>query len=224
MSTKSKNYYDVLEIPVGTPQEEIHSAYLRSKNAYSKDSLALYSLMTKDECEEILVTIDEAYIILSDPSKRIQYDENRGLQSVQTNKDRVENIMAQPNLNSVMPSTANLTNKQNIKKIVSNLKFSLDYNIDERFETEIESCTEFTGELLQKIREYKNVDIVRMSDMTRVSKTYIKNIEAEMIENLPAKVYVRGFVYQYAKCLKLNPDLVANSFMKRISPPSEKVN
>jgi cytoskeletal protein RodZ len=55
-----------------------------------------------------------------------------------------------------------------------------------------------------------------MADMTKVSKTYIRNIEDEAFDKLPAAVYVRGFVYQYAKSLKLNPELVANSFLYRL--------
>ena len=55
-----------------------------------------------------------------------------------------------------------------------------------------------------------------MSEMTRISKTNIKNIESENTEPLPAMVYVRGFVYQYAKCLKLNPELVASSYIHQL--------
>ena len=52
-----------------------------------------------------------------------------------------------------------------------------------------------------------------MAEMTKVSKTYIKAIEASDYDKLPAEVYARGFVYQYAKCLRLNPDLVATSYI-----------
>ena len=55
-----------------------------------------------------------------------------------------------------------------------------------------------------------------MSDMIKVSKTYIRHIEQEQQERLPAMAYVRGFVYQYAKCLKLTPDLVATSYIHHI--------
>ena len=95
-------------------------------------------------------------------------------------------------------------------------KFSLSYEKNPQFEQEIEKTTEFSGAFLKKIREYRQVDISRMSDMTKVSKTYIGCLEKEDLKNLPALVYVRGFVYQYAKCLKLNPDLVATSYLYRI--------
>ena len=75
---------------------------------------------------------------------------------------------------------------------------------------------EFTGSFLKTIREYKNVSVERMAEMTRISKTYIRNLEEENVEKLPALVYTRGFVYQYAKCLKLNPELVATSFLHHI--------
>ena len=61
--------------------------------------------------------------------------------------------------------------------------------------------------------------------MTKISKTYIKNIEADDFSKLPADVYTRGFVYQYAKCLKLNPDVVAKSYiynLRQLKNPTEK--
>ena len=42
-----KNYYELLEVSINASQEEIKESYLRTKNAYSEDSLALYSLMSK---------------------------------------------------------------------------------------------------------------------------------------------------------------------------------
>jgi DnaJ-class molecular chaperone len=56
-----KNYYEVLEVPITASLQDIHNAYQRAKNAYSGDSVALYSLMTTDECDAILQQIEEAY-------------------------------------------------------------------------------------------------------------------------------------------------------------------
>lgn len=107
-------------------------------------------------------------------------------------------------------------NEVTVSKVQAYKKFGLSYNIDNEFEQKIENCTEYTGLFLQEIREYKDVTVERMADMTKISKTYIRNIEADEFSKLPADVYTRGFVYQYAKCLKLNPDLVATSFIHHI--------
>ncbi|MFT6603080.1 MAG: curved DNA-binding protein CbpA, partial [Bacteriovoracaceae bacterium] len=217
MEFKDKNYYEILEVSSTSTPEDVHQGYLRAKNAYSQDSLALYSLMSKEECENILQLIDEAYTIISDPHKRRQYDEARGI-----NQDLSDSFRQQSRLASAgftkdgadhkINQTEESAKPQSMTKIVAQKKFQLDYKVSEEFEKEIEQATEFSGEFLRRVREYKGVDINRMSEMTKVSKTYIKNIEDEDTTRLPAIVYVRGFVYQYAKCLKLNPDLVATSY------------
>ena len=219
---KQKNYYDVLEIPSTASQEEIQQGYIRAKNAYSLDSLALYSLMTEEECSSILSLIEEAYCIISDPFKRQKYDEARGL-----NKDfsyYSSNIATEVFKRNDSPDSkldAQLGTESNpsegyVKRIVASKKFALDFQETPEMEEKISQAIEFTGEFLKEIREYKNVDIIRMSEMTKVSKTYLKYIEDESITKLPATVYVRGFVYQYAKCLKLNPEMIAASYLNRI--------
>ena len=79
MEKGEKNYYEILEISPTANQDEIYNGYIKAKNAYSQDSLALYSIMTKDQCNEIIKSIDEAYLIVSDPEKRAEYDRVKGL-------------------------------------------------------------------------------------------------------------------------------------------------
>lgn len=217
---KSKNYYEILEVPTNASSDEIYQGYVRAKNAYGQDSLALYSLMTKEECDQIIDLIEEAYTIISDPQKRKQYDEARGIKSVVTGHKRIES--PENDLETASRNTTRLSSEEgvraetNMTKIVAKKRFALEFKEDTVMEEKIEQATDFTGDFLREIREYKNVDINRMADMTKVSKTYIRNIEAENLEGLPAPVYVRGFVYQIAKCLKLNPELVAMSYLNRL--------
>lgn len=253
MNNDLKNYYEVLEIPSTARSEEIYQSYQRAKSAYSSDSLALYSLMSTEECRNVLDLVEEAYSILSDPMKRKRYDEARGFNrdftahSYNTLSDRVapmtrhDSYSAGAKSNSVttmlreeftinnQASTATAAQEaarpsssgMNVSKLVTQKRFALEFAADLNFEKEIEEATEFSGEFLKKIREYKNVDIDRLSDMTKVSKPYLLSIESEDYDKLPAPVYVRGFVFQYAKCLKLKPEAVANAYvarMKKLKP------
>ncbi len=247
-----KNYYEVLEIPSTARSEEIYHSYQRAKSAYSSDSLALYSLMSPEECRNILELVEEAYSILSDPMKRKRYDEARGINrdfsthSYDVLADRVTPQRSDVYRANSTPSSAvssmlreeftlNSTTSRpvlsgdtsadaqamSVTKLVTQKRFALDYTPDTEFESEIENATEFSGEFLRKIREYKNVDLDRLSDMTKVSKLYLQAIEGENYDKLPASVYVRGFVFQYAKCLKLKTEVVANSYiarMKKVKP------
>jgi curved DNA-binding protein CbpA len=264
MENDRKNYYDVLEIATGASQDEINKAYQRSKNAYSGDSIALYSLMTKEECDDMLTQIDEAYSVLSIPEKRREYDRVRGIkregsqqsfqqpatppsppsQSAGMDQKSQQTIANQLGKNTSAAKgdftyhDKNEYDKKreeyressqflrfgehstkgdlNVSKVSAFKKFSLDYATDANFEQEIETTTDFNGALLRRIREYKNVSIERMAEMTKISKTYIKNIEDDEFEKLPAQVYTRGFVFQIAKCLKLNPELVATSYLHHL--------
>ena len=217
MEKGEKNYYEILEISPSANQDEIYNGYIKAKNAYSQDSLALYSIMTKSQCKEILKSIDEAYLIISDSEKRYEYDKVKGIGTpfFPSNTESSKSPFSLEEEESFRQSNKKVSTSK-IAKMVSCKKFSLNYDKDPQFEQEIEKTTEFNGEFLKKIREYRQVDINRMSDMTKISKTYINCLEKEDIKNLPALVYVRGFVYQYAKCLKLNPDLVATSYLNRI--------
>ena len=46
--------YDLLELPPDCSPQEILESYLRLKSAFDKNSLALYSLVSKEETEDLL--------------------------------------------------------------------------------------------------------------------------------------------------------------------------
>ncbi|MAF79285.1 MAG: hypothetical protein CME63_04715 [Halobacteriovoraceae bacterium] len=224
MQESIKNYYEILEVPEDADGDTIHRGYMRAKNAYTQDSLALYSLMSPEECAKTLELIEEAYSILSNINKRKQYDQARGL-----NNQGVYGSSQAKGSAEDMTMGYNPDKKYDEKratsgsmfKIMANMRYTLDYKVNADFEKEIEQASDYSGDFLKKIREYKGVEISRMAEMTKISKTYIRYIEDEEFDKLPAAVYVRGFVYQYAKTLKLNPELVANSFLYRLKQATE---
>lgn len=217
MESEKKNYYEVLDINSNANPQEIENAYIRARNAYSGDSVALYSLMSKSECDDILNQIEEAYAILGFPEKRKEYDRLRGFNHSGFGMSYTPSNTLQATETPSGPVQyedfgSNLMEAK-VSKITAQKKFALEFNTNQEMENEIQNCSDYTGPFLKKIREYKNVSVERMAEMTRVSKTNIRAIENEEIANLPADVYVRGYIYQYAKVLKLNPDLVATSFL-----------
>ncbi len=63
-----KTYYEILEVDKKASQEDIKFAYRRLAMLYHPDKNKL------PEAEEMFKKIAEAYSVLSDPSKRKQYD------------------------------------------------------------------------------------------------------------------------------------------------------
>jgi DnaJ-class molecular chaperone len=68
------NHYEVLNINKSASQQEIEKAYIASKAAFQRNSLAHYNLVSEKEREEMVTRIEKAYLVLSHPKKRKRYD------------------------------------------------------------------------------------------------------------------------------------------------------
>lgn len=80
---------------------------------------------------------------------------------------------------------------------------------------ELTPHTDFTGSLLQAVRQSKGVRLHDISRRTKVGLTYLEAIENEDFTLLPAPVYVQGFVAEMAKCLDLDSVQVSRTYVKR---------
>ncbi len=81
---------------------------------------------------------------------------------------------------------------------------------------EIGPETEFTGALLRKVREAHGIEVGDISQRTKIGKAHLIAIEEENFEALPASVYVRGFVAELAKFLRLDPPQVQRTYLRRM--------
>lgn len=80
---------------------------------------------------------------------------------------------------------------------------------------EVTPDTDWTGALLKQVRESMGVDLRDVSQRTKVGLNYLRAIEADDFPSLPAPVYVRGFVGELAKYLKLDAAHVSRTYVKR---------
>lgn len=73
---------------------------------------------------------------------------------------------------------------------------------------------EYSGGVLMRVRESKGISLEQIAQRTKISMTHLRAIESNQYEKLPARVYVRGFVSQYAKFLGLSPERVCDSYLQ----------
>jgi hypothetical protein len=83
-------------------------------------------------------------------------------------------------------------------------------------EIQIGPETVFTGPVLRKIRKKQGLDLGDIAAITRVTKANLQFIEDETYKELPALVYVRGYLGLFARCLKLDPKRVASTYIQRM--------
>lgn len=80
---------------------------------------------------------------------------------------------------------------------------------------EVEEDGEFDGARLRRARLRRGLDLQEIANETKINPSHLQRIEEERFGDLPAAVYVRGFVNAYARCLGLDAALVVPSFMER---------
>lgn len=76
---------------------------------------------------------------------------------------------------------------------------------------------ESIGAYLKHCREHLGLTIRDIAARTRIRTTYLEHIESERIVDLPAPVYLRGFVLEFAKALELpDPESITAAYLKRL--------
>ncbi|MCO5143672.1 MAG: helix-turn-helix domain-containing protein [Oligoflexia bacterium] len=243
-NTRKQSLYEILDVSFNASPDTIRHAYIKAKNAYNRDSLAAYSLYSAEESKDILSEIEEAYTILSDVDSRKKYDDSHGIISSDSynssyrsssvtfskNEAREEITSASTEYQSSSTTsnapTATAGNMSHIDRILQTqesksanpvmknyLKIESQKN-DPEMEERINKCENVSGGFLRSVREYKNVTLDQMIDILKISKNYLTALEEDQVEKLPANVFVRGFVIQYARALKLNHEKVSSSYME----------
>ncbi len=186
-------HYDTLAIDRGASDEEIRRAYRKTREIYSTESVCLSGLMTGDEVSSIVARVEESRDVLLDPSRRRPYDLS------------IAPVGALP------------------------MATGFDDDIDPGAPIsqpspmpEITPDTEFTGATLRAVRDARNADLRDVSARTKISLQYLRAIEEDEFTALPAAVYTRGFVVEYAKFLRLDVDQVVRTWFRRYRKSMER--
>lgn len=209
MDTERFNYYDILEVNPHCAQHEVTSAYEKARVTYSNDNPAIYTIFSDEEARDLLKLVEEAYSVLGNKTLRSLYDEKLGQIGSRKEDLSFENLKAQSR--TQFP--------ERIKKPVSTKS---EYQVDPDFEAKMKANTDWTGAWIKKVREYKQIPLERMSEITKISSYYISSIEKVDPKNLPAAVFVRGYVSQISKILGLNEKNVCDSYMSHFKSALEK--
>src|SRR5205085_6782814 len=68
------------------------------------------------------------------------------------------------------------------------------------------------GEELRREREIRGISLKEIADSTKISKRFLEAIERNDHKTLPAPVFTRGFVREYARYLGLNAEEMVNRY------------
>ncbi|MCU0241446.1 MAG: helix-turn-helix domain-containing protein [Vicinamibacteria bacterium] len=189
------NFYELLGLRAGCGGEQIEKAYRFYLDLYAEGGLALYSLLSAEEMKQMRAQLREAFDTLRDPVKRIEYDLRHGMIAVAVTPEPGAQLRLEYEAAAKGASTA----ARPTPKI------------------ELQTLPEpVTGAALRAQRERRGVSLGEIAEHTKVSRRYLEYIESERFSMLPAAVYLRGFLAEYARAIGLDPKRTVDSYLLRV--------
>ena len=198
-----QSHYEILEISRGAGLEKIERAYRLARMTYDNDSLATYSVLDADDAQAILERVECAYRVLSDDASRRAYDRFIAGDAPSERPPAADAERAEAAAPETPPAAAVEPQPRAPEPLAPATAPE-------------EDSGEFDGKRLRRARMRCGVDVDQIASITRINPVYLTLLEDERFDQLPASVYVRGFVAAYARCVGLDPELVANSYMARL--------
>jgi flagellar biosynthesis protein FlhG len=190
------SHYDLLEVAPTASFEDIRRANRRVRDIYGPESVVMSGLYEPAGLEAVHRRFDLAYTTLMDASKRKEYDLALFPDGVPLPLPVAEPTpTAAPAIPVVAPPSPVPSERPPMPLLTPR--------------------TEYTGALLQQIREAHGIDLREISERTKIGMAYLHAIESEDLRRLPAIVYVRGFLSEYAKILGLETARVLDSYLER---------
>jgi hypothetical protein len=72
---------------------------------------------------------------------------------------------------------------------------------------------EVNGQVLKRLREARGLSLDELAELTKIRRPYLQAIEEQDLENLPARVYLRGFLTQIARALRVDKTRLAEGYV-----------
>lgn len=188
MTDHSETYYEILKIDKTASHSEISAAYQSAKAAFSKDSLATYSLFSPDEAQDFVKRLDEAYQVLSNVEKKIEYD--KFLSGASSPK---EPIRAEPTPTVPIPAPE----PQKPRESDVTAEIPLKAGPDE----------------LRQVREKRGLSYEDVARITKIPVSYLRAIETCDLKKLPARVYIQGFLKNLCTVYKLDQQTTVKAYL-----------
>ena len=207
-----KTHYQLLEVAPWATRSEIQHAYQRAHAAFAPDSVATYMLFTPEEAHEVCRRLEKAFRVLSDANERERYD--RALAELGTNRGPVLPDAVPPTSGDTAAAASDDTWNA-MPEPEGEETPAAPVTSEDRVGEILAATALCDGPTLQRLREARDVDLGQINLSTKISLTNLRFIEEDNLGELPAPVYLRGYLKQIAQQLEVDPEWVVSGYMAR---------
>ena len=185
-SGANQTLYELLNVEPYTSEEEIRRAYKGLLERFNPDGFIAYGLYTRTQAEALRHQFDEAYQVLSDPIKRQEYDADTFPNGFPPRRKQI-------NTTTFSTKLRPLIQKENA------LEYARNHLLD--------------GPHLKTLREKFDITLEAIHERTKISIYTLICIEEHSFSELPAEVYVKGFLKQLAHVLSLPQEQLLKQYL-----------
>lgn len=215
-------YYEIFGLGRGCSILDINNQYERLKKVYVIENPMLRDIFDDESLFVYNAFLDSVYRELTNHELRKEYD-----MEMEEHLNSLEESFPDTFFLSEVVKRYN-RNKKGGKKLIKKDVFGreadkknfvvedLDYvdsnTLFEKYRNEI-----IKGDILKKIREEIGISVKAIVSSTKISSFIVHAIENDEYAKLPADIYVKGFLANYCKAVKLNganTDKVVTDYLK----------
>ena len=221
------NYYEWFGLDRGCSTFDINNQYEKLKKLYVGDNPMLRDIYSDSDLFILNSLVDTIFKELNDPEIRREYDMDidSHLLSLETSFPDIFIIGEVIKKYNRVKKREVLVKKdvygRSAEKEVSSSGDSDFVDANNIFNKYRDLPV--TGDLLRKIREEIGISYELIISRTKISNGVLYAIENDKYSQLPADLYVKNFVQQYCKTLKLsasNTEIIASGYIKSKNAPA----
>jgi len=203
-------YYELMGLDRGCTTLDINNQYEKLKKIYVSENTMLREVFDDEGLFIFNTLMDHVHKQLSDPELRREYDmeieEHLGSLEGSFPETFVLNDVVR-RYNRSKKGPAKLIKKDvygrdaEKKKTAEDLDF---VDVNKVFEKYCEEVVD--GSRLKQIREEAGISLKSVISSTKISSFIVNAIENDDYSALPAQIYVKGFLKNYCKAIKINQE------------------
>ena len=207
------NYYEILEVTPEYSFSAIRQAYQSLLALYQDDPVVTDSFFTDKEKSLIIEKIEEAFGVLSDPQQKAEYDRVNSMQkdcqassldSCPCPESRAGEVTPLFSIKKEAPDTVSI---ENIPALAKQQEFT-------KLSENILAQEKISGQDIKLLRQALEISVEKVFEITRIGSGTIGMIENDQFADLPPRVYLRGFLADYAEVLQLPSETVVKGYLK----------
>lgn len=202
---REQNFYDLLGIDFDASAFEVNHAYKELVQLYHQDSLASYSFFSREERDEILTILEDAYSTLIDEKKRSRYN-----QSLRGDGLPGGEMGSKESRRMLRPISSNLFTNHRIVTMRNELSAMVSSNPEIQ---EILSHDVLCGRDLKRVREKLGVSLEDIAEITKVRILFLRAIEEDEVEKVPSLIFLKSFLRAYIQSIGLDADTMTNRYL-----------